>query len=213
MRRLGRLGLVATCAMAIVWGGAGSVMASHSVPSPLVWWDLDNDAVRDAAEGNVVYDPSGGAWTATKEARFSEAAAEWRNDTVYNPSVGVSAHDVYVDGTAPAGCPWEAGAVGQNCLTVQVRATYIDITDSDISLNENALLFNYSDSQAPPAQGRWDAEGVWTHELGHGIFLNDLYGASNCPTETSMCGSGDHVQSYSLRNITSDDVSAATAVY
>lgn len=204
-------------ASAIMFSAAmiGSTSATHSVPAELMWWDLNNDGLRQASEGDVVYDTAGNDWTSTKEARLSEALAEWRNSTSYDPTVGTSSHYVYVDGRAPSPCAssWPAGATAANCIAFTDRGSYRDIGDSDIFLNENALLFNYSDSFSPAAQGRFDAEGVFTHEAGHGIFLMDLYGASNCPTETTMCGVTDAYDSRYYRDLTSDDIDSANFVY
>jgi hypothetical protein len=98
------------------------------------------------------------------------------------------------------------------CIATINRGSYFDIVDVDIFLNASNKPFHYWDWHNL-SYPKWDAEGIFTHELGHGIELVDLYG-SNCPPGPTMCGSISWIyDSYDLRVLTSDDINAANLVY
>jgi hypothetical protein len=211
LERLGGAFVLGAILVLAAWRPA---VATHSVPNPVWFWDLNNNAVADVADGLAAkYQKGGNLWDANKTNRFVEAAAQWSNGTDFNPTqVGTSVNVVYVDGRLPS-CldAWGANVVAVNCRTVAVHPNYVDIINSRLYLNENARDF-WTGSGAGPAT-LFDMRGVFTHELGHSIRLTDL-GGGDCPPGPTMCGAV-HAgsESFNLRTITADDIAGANVVY
>lgn len=198
------------------------VAASHSLPSTLEWWDLDNDGIHaEPGEGNRPYQRVGTSWTTAKIDRVTEAASAWRTATSWNPTITTSTQvaTMRVDGVAPCGS-FQPNDVGLTCLAWTLKQDhfgeyYFDIYDTDIGINLVGNTFH--DGSGPPPASKFDLRGVITHELGHGISLDDLYGSDCGPNPTdpyTMCGSGGPgVTTYNQRSLTSDDINAANFVY
>jgi hypothetical protein len=187
----------------------GLVQANHSLPPFPIFWDVDNDGVAEAADSAPAFQKLGNLWNATKEARFTEALAEWKNDTDFNPvKVASAVNGVRIDGAVPY-CEenWDSVTVAVNCVAYTVRAWGWDIHKSTVYLNEVHFNFSYDDD--PPGPGLYDGAGVITHELGHAVLLLDLA----CTPGPTMCGSTSAAQSFHLRSLDADDISGANSVY
>lgn len=70
----------------------------------------------------------------------------------------------------------------------------------------------------PSESDRYDFGGILTHELGHVVFLNDLYsqcvGRHNSTDWYTMCGSySGNNDSYWSRSLHADDKASANAIY
>lgn len=85
---IGAVILVATVAV-------GQVSAALSVPSPLWFWDGNDNGV---ASGEPAMDHEGPGWTTSHLNRLNEAVAEWSTDTSFDPPVGDTAQNIFVDG-------------------------------------------------------------------------------------------------------------------
>lgn len=195
------------------------VGATHSVPSPRWFYDDDNDAIAEATDADPRFQKLGTGWTAAQTSRYQEALAYWQSATDFNPVYATSAvNGLYMDGRDPAQCGYTWAdiptAIGINCKNFSVKATYVDISQSWIYMNNDAFVF--SAAYGAPQVGEYDLRGLMEHELGHSIRLVDLSG-SNCPPGPSMCGSitpsNAAAQTYALRSLTSDDINAANLVY
>lgn len=173
----------------------GSARATHSVPSPLWWWDNDNDGIRDVEEGQRSFQKIGPGWTQAKQDRAAEAAFAWRAVTTWKPVVTSDAQvaTIRVDGVHPC-ASWEPGDLAATCILRAPKydrfgERYYDIYDADIGFNLAGISWNYGLRQ--PGPGQLDFRGVLTHELGHAVLLLDLYGSA-CgadPTDPhTMCG-------------------------
>lgn len=201
---------------------AGSpARATHSVPSPLWWWDNDNDGIRDVQEGARSFQKVGSSWTLAKENRAYEAAWAWRGSTTWAPSVtsGTQVATIRVDGVPPCGS-WEPEDLALTCVRYSLKSDrfgepYYDIYDADIGFKLDGISWNYGSGQ--PMGNQHDFRGVLTHELGHGVLLRDLYGSECGPAPTdphTMCGAvGPGITTYNQRSLTSDDIAAANFVY
>ena len=193
--------------------------ATHSVPhDPEVFWDNDVDGIAEASDSIVRYQKGGGGWTTAKTNRVTEAFATWNNNTDFNPSlVASSVNVIYIDGSPAVACGWQdwseppPGTIAVNCVKYTIRGSYYQITNSKIYLNE--VQYSFSWATGTPASGLFDGRGIVTHETGHSVLLVDLYGAGNCPPGPTMCGLVGKPESYNLRSLTTDDISAANSVY
>jgi hypothetical protein len=197
------------------------VRATHSVPSPLWWWDNDNDGIRDVEEGQRSFQKVGTGWTLAKENHAYEAAWAWRGSTTWQPTVtsATQVATIRVDGVHPCGS-WQPGDLAVTCRLATPKydrfgERYYDIYDADIGFNLGGISWNYESGQ--PGPGQFDFRGVLTHELGHAVRLRDLYGSA-CgadPTDPhTMCGEvPPGITTYNQRSLTSDDIDAANFVY
>ena len=191
--------------------------AMHSVPGWPVFWDKDSNGIPNSTDSVEYYQTAGTLWTSSKIQRLQAAISRWTNGTDWNPAYSCcSTNGVYINGATLPACfsSWNSASIAATCLSFTNRGSYGDIFDTDISLNE--VHWNFSWSASEPPSGFADAQGVSTHELGHGIFLLDLSGTANCPPGPTMCGvitSGQLPYTMDLRTLTSDDVSSANYLY
>lgn len=219
------------------------VFATHSLPNTPTYWDVGNDSVPDpdvtfnlASSGSLL------PWTSQKQSRLSEALSEWNNYTHYNPYLNVtvkgagcadnySCHGIYLD-TGPCGAgagQWAPGQLAVTCWRSTLRTDidnykWRDIYDADIFLwttgtgqnGSQPVIWSWSSTGTlPMPSGVYDARGVYTHELGHTVFLKDLYGAA-CNHGTNvytLCGELSEDESMYIRNLSPDDINAANSVY
>ncbi len=215
--------MVATLSALLVTTLATQVAsAGHGANIPPRWWDLDNDGLGEASDSRISFRPSGGSWTTAKGNRLSEALAEWRNDTDFNPfrdDAGAS-NVVFVDGRNPCSGTWAVdypNSYAVNCVVYVNRNPgtpiyYQDIGDSDIYFNMDPKWnWNYS-----TGGGGSSFVGVLTHELGHAVALKDLYGSA-CPVSGeslyTMCGTISQGDTVWLQTLTSDDINSANPIY
>lgn len=216
-RRLAALGV----ALAVSVPNVAMSSATHSIPSPVWWWDKDNDGLRESTEGTITYSPQGNLWTDAKKARFADAARAWRDNTSWDPLWGVATgQGVYVDGRlvcgtdtwASAGQPPAANCVARTRKVNQKGTTYYDISDSDIYIN---LLYVWHFGDAQGLIDVADYEGIMTHEVGHGISLVDLLTVASCGNPiVTMCGTGAIAgNGFVLRTLELGDIQAANTVY
>lgn len=226
------VGLAALVALLAVAATPTAVVADHSIPYPLYFWDPNDNGVPGP---DPDFDPEGSFWSSSHLNRLNEAVAEWSNDTDYDPGVANTSHNIYVDGTEPPeacmpGTWAQAGVAAIVCKTVQIRYNaaydpyYYRISDQDI-------YFYMEIAGAPdwwvgsgvgPDANRYDFGGILTHELGHTVRLVDLSG-SPCVLGSSswftMCvgiGNGSVQARYVtnwLRSLHADDKEGANYVY
>lgn len=218
--------------IALAW--PGGAFANHSLPAAQglipIWWDKDDDQVVDATDGDIGYCSTGTGWTQTAKDRLSEATAAWRNSSDWDPTIGSSqcGHYVHKDGSVPnpPGDTWAEMdppnplAVTQTTCTVRNPGTpqaFCDIGDVNVWVNWNNHDFSLSQNcTGIQCSTLFSLRGVLTHEIGHGIFLLDLYGTADCDTGSqthTMCGAVSEAQSWFQDDLTSDDISSANAVY
>lgn len=209
---------------AALFGLAGPQPASatpNSVPSPKWFWDLGNNGTPDPS---VPVSPAGSGWSPLALSRLQGAIDEWSTSTAFQPFYTSSGYyHVYRDGTAPTG-----GFGAYDVMVTQVwydfRSTYYDIyrshtyaqTDADLPGSMNRFWYGASHSSYTTDV---DFQGVLTHEIGHWVLLNDLYGTS-CNYGTgiyTMCGElrdpGFDDDSWRQRSLTTNDIDSANAVY
>lgn len=195
-----------------------------SVPSPLLFWDWNNDGVPDPSVP-VVH--KGGGWTALALDRFNAAIDEWSTDTQFEPyGVASGSYWVYRDGTAPSG-----GFDEQDVMVTFVQALWrtdhydiwmIDTyaqTDADLPSTMERFWYGAAHSASSTDV---DFQGVLAHEIGHWVLLVDLgpleYGSS-CNYGTNMytmCGeltSNYDDESWRMRSLTAQDIASANTVY
>lgn len=208
---------VAVAVACVVLASPAQVLASHSVPGIPFFWDKDNDGIPESTDSVEYYQTAGTLWTTSRTDRLKAALGTWKNGTDWNPTYSCcSTNGVYIDGRELTDCfaVWSATAIAATCVESIDRGSYWDIFETDISLNEDHWNFSWSASEPP--SGFADAQGVLTHELGHGVFLIDLSGTGNCPPGPTMCGlitSQQLPYTMDLRSLTSDDVASANYVY
>lgn len=191
---------------------SGLAFAAHTITSPRLFWDVDDDSIADAADSTPKFQKLGNGWDVAKETRFKEALTTWAT-TDYNPAFAAAAvNGAYVDGRVPL-CEesWGASTVAEACTYYNIRPTTLDIYNAKIYLNSTKYTF-YSGANAPPA-GQFDMRGIFTHELGHTVYLKDVYGSLDCPPGTTMCGSSTAAQSNALETLAQDDKTAANEMY
>lgn len=192
-------------------GSLSAVSATHSVPSPLYFWDSNNNGTPDTT---ALFATASGTWTTLQMTQLDAAAAQWRGNTSFDiQDNGVpSNHNVYVDGrTGPCLGSWPVGTFAVTCRNVQPRFDYYRIVDDDTYFNTTAPnhpTWNFSSAQILNAA---DLRGFLTHELGHWVRLVDLSQCGN-PIAT-MCGFFTNPQSFDARTLSADDVAAANTVY
>jgi hypothetical protein len=207
------LGAVLVVAAAILAAAPTLTLASHSVPSPRWFWDKDDDGIAESTDSVEYYQTAGTLWTTAKIDRLKAALNTWKNGTDWNPTYSCcSTNGVYINGSAGCLGSWPAGVLGVTCRVAQNKGSYYRLLETDIYLNTVGFTFSWIVEEPPPNQA--DAQGVLTHEIGHGIRLIDLYGSSNCPPGPTMCGdvvSLPYTMNY--RSLASDDISAANTVY
>jgi hypothetical protein len=200
----GRGRAIVAAALILMFVLPASAQASHSVPSPKWWWDHDNDGVVDPADRAPGLCKAG-TWTSAQSARITEAIATWNAGTDFKPAlVGCGRNQIYVDGTGSFAGEW-----GYTDVWYTIRATYVDIHETDVFLNSNVGWYWLADPQPPLAQNMVSGKGVLTHELGHVILLKDL----SCSPGATMCGTASAFETKFLSTLTADDVAAANAVY
>jgi|GEM_PF-2562755 len=78
------------------------------------------------------------------------------------------------------------------------------IVDSDIQFN---IVYNWTTNGSP---GTFDLQNIATHELGHTLFLGDLYGSSD--REKTMYGYGEPGET-KKRTLHQDDINGITYLY
>jgi len=152
------------------------------------------------------------AWNSAPPTKFRFNLVNGPVNSNYNGSVG--------DGISTIGQPISDSelvslgyysSVAVNFLTGTVNGPYFLVYESDIVYNTSAI-FGIGDSV-----NFFDWQGVFTHELGHSIGLNDIYsysgGISNLPTMwyTDTYQQYNNV-SYHLRSLTTDDMNGKAAV-
>lgn len=161
-------------------------------------------------------------WNGGKESTASIAASEWAVSTSWDPTFTTSAFSVAtirVDGAFPSsacGSGWEPGAVAANCVRATWTGSFYDIFDSDIGidLTPGSTGATWEYANVAPSSTEYSLRGVLTHELGHGILLDDEYSGADCDsTPLTMCGSGGPgSKTWEMRSLQSDDINAANAV-
>lgn len=126
---------------------------------------------------------------------IAQGMTPWNNATSpFSFSAGTSNNDITVS---------NLGAGGPLALTT---VTYVGstITDTDLAFN------NYYSWSTSGAVGYYDVQNVATHEFGHFLMLNDLYGGGD--TEKTMygyIGTGETKK----RSLDADDLNGINAVY
>lgn len=221
------IGLILLAVLLVV---PSAVNATHSVPSPLYFWDGNDNGVPS---GEPDFDQQGPYWSSDHHARLMDALEEWSGRTDYDPGyVADGPHNIFVDGRLPnpdnhPNCLGSWGPIlAVTCRIVEPRIfttgfLYYRIVDQDIFFNmERAGAPNWwVGSGKPPDADRFHFGGVLTHELGHTVRLihvpND---ETNCPYTSSgmitMCPSvSDNNDSYWIRTLHSDDIASANSVY
>ena len=206
------------------------VGATHSLPSPLYFWDGNDNGTPS---GEPDFDSQGPYWSSDHLARRDAALLEWSSSTEYDPGhVADGPHNIFVDGRLPnpdnhPNClsDW-TGLLAITCRIVQPRynstyGAYYRITDQDIFFNmeRSGAPDWWVGSSVPPQSDRFDFGGVLTHELGHTVRLTHVpENGTNCPYTSSgfitMCPSvSGNNDSYWARSLHSDDIAGANYVY
>jgi hypothetical protein len=125
---------------------------------------------------------------------IAQGVAPWNGATSpFTFSAGTSNNDITVSN-------FGAGALALTTVT----SSGSTITDSDLVFNS---YYSWSTSGAP---GLYDVQNVATHEFGHFLMLNDLYGGGD--TEKTMygyVGTGETKK----RTLDTDDLNGINAVY
>ena len=212
------------------------VAASHSYPQPYpVYWDVGNDGTPDASVG---VDADGGGWTQAKLDRLTAATNEWAAATSFEPfRVVTGANKFFVDGTQDTSyCSYPAQDeyLGATCVHKSARTlpgqpgeTYFDISQTHTTMSTNPpsnWVWWYGSSHSG-SESSIDFQGVVMHELGHWLFLRDVYNDGTTPPGCNfgtgmytMCGQPQNGttaddDTWRLRGLTTDDVSAANLLY
>jgi hypothetical protein len=232
VKRVGRV-WVFLCGMALLLPGPAA--ASHSYPQPYPWyWDVGNDGTPDASVG---VDADGGGWTQSKLDRLTAATNDWAAATSFEPFRVVSGpNKFFVDGsqdTAYCGTyPAQDEYLGATCVHKSARTlpgqpgeTYFDISQTHTTMSTDPPL-NWAwwyESTHSGSETSVDFQGVVMHEMGHWLKLVDVYGdtPSGCNFGTgmyTMCGEPQSDttaddDTWRLRGLTTDDISAANLLY
>lgn len=219
---------VTSLALLLALSAPAPAVAGHSVPNPKIWWDVDDDGIVDLTDGDRWILRVGLQWNASKETSADLAADAWRDNSDFDPSFTTSTFSVAtirVDGQFPnsaCGSGFSDGDVMVTCTRFDIEATFWDIFDSDIGVDltpgvGGGLVWEWAN--VAPGPGEISFRGVATHEIGHVLLLNDLYGGTDCDaTPTTMCGAANAgvdvgALTWELRTLASDDISSANSVY
>lgn len=172
------------------------LVGSRLQAAGVVW----NATDWNPTSSRTVYDNT--CWTRTDCRGVWISGYDPANQFVYDPDVTILAYNRYV--------------VTRRTLP-NTGQPYDDISDWDVAFNTTAPghpTFTYSASGSSDPN-IYDFQGTLTHELGHGIFLEDLYGADcySGATIHTMCGDVNGVESTQQRSLTSDDVAGANYTY
>lgn len=211
--------------------------ASHSYPQPYpVFWDVGNNGTPDASVG---VDADGSGWTQAKLDRLTAATNGWAAATSFEPFRVVSgANKFFVDGsqdTAYCSYPAEDEYLGATCVRKSARTlpnqpgeTYFDISQTHTTMTTSPPLgwVWWYGSTHSGSESSIDFQGVVVHELGHWLYLRDVYdnNASTLPgcnygtAMYTMCGAPQDAttaddDTWRLRGLTTDDISAANLLY
>lgn len=215
-------GSIAFVTLAFVLALPSAATAITSLASPLRWWDLDNDGVRnEPVEGDRAFNVSGGGWNQARLDRAAAATAEWRGDTTWDvtrelPNVATPA-SIYVDRNPSCGSFGGAPAVA--CTAVTPRGTccpafsWNDISDSDIFMSPNVV---WHTGAAQGAANVYDFQGILTHELGHGGGLVHPINVQACPQPwMTMCApvQGVALNGFHARTLEVQDIADMNSQY
>lgn len=198
--------------------------ATHSIPAPRWWWDLNDNRNPDPNDHIIGYQRVGGNWDLEKITDFQWAAAVWSSGTRWDPFSasdhgGTMRASFGVDGAQLWCGNWVSVEYAATCTRKIARkdgtiVDFYDIYDTDTGTNTAAYNWNYgSDSPADtPTYVEIDFRGTAVHEIGHGIFLDDV---SSCLSPVvTMCGNvAPGLPTKDLRTLTTDDINAANSVY
>ena len=204
-------------------------------PQPYpTYWDVGNDGSPDPSVG---VDADGGGWTRAKLDRLTSATSDWASHSHFRPFRVISgANKFWVDGTKDPACtyPPESEFVGATCTHKTARIlnghpdeVYYDISQSDTTFSTAlpAPLTYWYGSTHTGAENTIDFQGVVTHEMGHWIFLRDVYDNGSTPPGCNygtgmytMCGAPQSSSTvdddtWRLRGPSADDVAATNLEY
>jgi hypothetical protein len=238
-----RLAGVASAAAALAIVLPIPVLAVSELPNTPTFWDVGNDSIPDpdVTFRLASRDPNNFPWITNHVSRATGAFDTWYA-TDYSPTINVSVtdiscaasttcHGVFFD-TGPCGTAasnWPPYVLAVTCTLYTARQDvdgyrWDDLYDADIFLwttgtgQNGAQPANFlwtSNFPLPPAPGNFDAQGIYTHELGHTVYLKDVSDA-NCnhgANVLTMCGHSTETDSVYQRTLESDDLYAVNSVY
>jgi hypothetical protein len=239
MYRLERFLWTMALGLIVVSGQSSPVLASHSdnyAPDPLFFWETTGDTHADNPEpyrlGGCCWDDSPGRRTSVVNAE-----TQWANNTRFNPSSqNVDTNYIIIDGRVPACQPgwttWPQDFGAEGCTYGTPRGSFYAIYDADIYFNTTATgpTWDWGSTQLGNSTTRRNFGGILTHEIGHTIYLRDLYSGDpdgshdECgedgaaaypgPAVATMCGFfGDYNQSWYARSLLLDDKESANTLY
>lgn len=195
------------------------VAANHSLPTPPIYWDSNNDTIAD--DIGVLAKRSGAPWSVDSATRFDTADDVWRNGTQFDVNTSTSSgQPVYRDRLASCLSTWRPSPtktiVAVVCVQKQamVGGTYYKLIATPTYFNHQLHLSGlswYYEAGAPPNPAtQVHFGGTAVHELGHWILLADL----NCQAGFTMCNQNQNgTQDFNQFSLDPDDVSAANAIY
>jgi hypothetical protein len=203
---------------------------------PLEFWDFNDDSIPDPS---VTFWAVGSGWSAAELDRVGEATWQWRNYSVFDPTLDRSnANQLplsttphrrsWVDGTYSSVCgdfP-HGGVLAYVCIESHAPRLYPGTSIAYYRLLKVGMYFNDSPAYAwyygtgtTPDQYA-DFKGVAAHEGGHlALLVHVPFDACDYPGPDmfTMCEgySADSVEidTMRMRSIEPDDIASATVIY
>lgn len=201
--------IVATGAVASLLGPE-PVLATHSVPSPRIFWDCNVDGQPDESCARITM--AGTGWDSARQARFTSAVSQWSANTDFDPYLGSgNLRQAFVAGQPACGA-FTSGEYAVTCVWIIWVNPHYRIGDADVWFNTAGWVWN-TGSAANLA--RVDFQGVAVHEIGHFLYLIDLSAANCGPVgdRYTMCGAATKAETFQVRDLEQDDKNAANTVY
>lgn len=170
---------------------------------PIVY-RIDDTGTPDCANEFTAIQNSFQAWEDACAIDFnyggtgSYAPTDWNTDDSANINVWCESSWTTVTGTG-------TGTIAANATAYAYSPSICYIVYSDVAYNGE--YFTWSDSGEA---GKMDVQNIATHEMGHSLILNDLYGGGD--TEKTMYGYGSSGET-KKRTLDTDDINGAQFLY
>lgn len=127
---------------------------------------------------------------------IAHSMSTWNSQTSpFYFNVGYSGHQIKVQNNGNNGVP---------------AAVYYSYDGSNHMIDADMYFNSYYSWSTSGEAGKYDVENVATHEFGHWLVLNDLYGGGD--TEKTMYGYVSTGET-KKRTLTTDDINGINAIY